>query len=250
MDKVSIIIPYYKKKKYIQLTLNSILKQSYKNFEVFIVFDEETKENLSFINKLSKRDKRIKIIVNKKNLGAGFSRNKAIEKSRGKFIAFIDADDIWKKKKLELQLKFMQRNNIKISHTSYEIIDENNFKLGSRIAKTFYNHKELLESCDVGLSTVILKKNILGKTLRFPPLKTKEDFVLWLNILLKGYKICGFNKILSQWRSGKSSLSSSTYQKLIDGFRVYNIYMKFNFFVSLYFLIILSLNFLYKRFND
>ena len=144
----------------------------------------------------------------------------------------------------------MQRNNIKISHTSYEIIDEKNFKLGSRIARTFYNHQELLQSCDVGLSTVILKKNILGKTLRFPPLKTKEDFVLWLNILLKGYKIYGFNKILSQWRSDKSSLSSSIYQKLIDGFRVYNIYMKFNFFVSLYFLIILSLNFLYKRFND
>ena len=94
MSQVSVIIPYYQKKKYILRTLRSVITQSYRNLEIIIVFDEESKRNLEFINKLVKLDNRIKLIINKKNFGAGYSRNIAIKKSKGKFIAFIDADDL------------------------------------------------------------------------------------------------------------------------------------------------------------
>ena len=104
-----------------------------------------------------------------------------------------------------------------------------------------------MKSCDIGTSTVILKKDIFSEDIKFPSIKTKEDFVLWLRILKTNTKIYGLNNNLMMWRKSNSSLSSSTIQKLLDGFRVYNKYMKFNFVKSIYYLICLSLNFLIKK---
>ena len=120
-------------------------------------------------------------------------------------------------------------------------------KVSNRIARDFNHLKDLLKSCDIGLSSVIVKKDILFNECLFPELKTKEDFVLWLQILKKKILIKSFNKNLMYWRKLNNSLSSSTFQKLKDGFRVYNIYMKFNFLKSIYFLICLSINFILKK---
>ena len=94
MSKASIIIPYFKKKKYFKKTINSVLKQSYKNFEIIIIYDDDDKTDISFIKDIKNLDKRIKLIINNKNIGAGYSRNKGINKSSGKYICFIDADDV------------------------------------------------------------------------------------------------------------------------------------------------------------
>ena len=246
MDLVSIIIPYYKKREYIADTLKSVLKQTYKYFEIIIIYDDEEKEDLKFIKKLASIDKRIILMINKKSIGAGLSRNKAIKKSKGSYISFIDADDLWKINKLELQIKFMKKNNFLISHTNYKIINKQNKILYSRVARNFNNINELLKSCDIGLSSVLVKKEILIGNCLFARLKTKEDFVLWLNILKKNIKIVSFKKNLMYWRKLDNSLSSSILQKLFDGFSVYNKYMKFNWIKSLYFLFHLSLNYLRK----
>ena len=250
MKLVSVIIPYYKKKKYILSSIKSVINQTYKKLEIIIIFDESNTDNLKFIYEISKIDKRIKIIVNKKNLGASISRNIAIKKSKGKYLAFIDSDDLWHKEKIEKQLKFLEDNKVQICHTSYEIINRNNKILGNRYARDFFNIKDIITSCDIGLSTVLLKKSILNKKLQFPKLKTKEDFVLWLKILSAGNKIYAIKKKLAKWRKLDTSLSSSLYQKLIDGFRVYYTYMNYNFLSSSYYLLCLSLNYLKKRFND
>tara|TARA_Y100000816_G_C26071892_1_gene563905 strand:- start:582 stop:1322 length:741 start_codon:yes stop_codon:yes gene_type:complete len=246
MDLVSIIIPYYKKREYIADTLKSVLKQTYKYFEIIIIYDDEEKEDLKFIKKLASIDKRIILMINKKSIGAGLSRNKAIKKSKGSYISFIDADDLWKINKLELQIKFMKKNNFLISHTNYKIINKQNKILYSRVARNFNNINELLKSCDIGLSSVLVKKEILTGNCLFARLKTKEDFVLWLNILKKNIKIVSLKKNLMYWRKLDNSLSSSILQKLFDGFSVYNKYMKFNWIKSLYFLFHLSLNYLRK----
>ena len=119
MILVSVIIPYFKKKNFIKKTINSIKKQTYKNLEVIIIYDDENYSDLKFIKKLKKLDRRIKIIINKKSQGAGRSRNIGMSIAKGKFIAFLDADDLWKKNKIELQLEYMIRNNFEISHTNY-----------------------------------------------------------------------------------------------------------------------------------
>ena len=108
-DLISIIIPYYKKKKYISGTINSVLNQSYRQFEILIIYDDENLSDLNYLEKLFKSEEKIKIIKNPKTIGAGLSRNKGIQNSKGKYIAFIDADDIWNKNKLENQINFMKK---------------------------------------------------------------------------------------------------------------------------------------------
>ena len=109
------------------------------------------------------------------------------------------------------------------------------------------DYKKLLFSCDIGLSTVMLKKKIISKDCRFPNLKTKEDFLLWLLILKKNIKIGGLDKNLTIWRKLNSSLSSSIFQRLKDGFTLYNKYMKYNILKSFLFLLLLSINSFKKK---
>ena len=246
MQLASIIIPYYKKKNYIYKSINSALNQSYKNFEIILIYDDQDKEDLVFLKKKYGKNKKIRIIDNKKNIGAGMSRNIGIEVSKGRYIAFLDADDEWKKNKLKEQINFMLKNKILISHTSYNVQNKKGLNIKSRKARNFFETNDLLKSCDIGLSTVVMEKKIYGKKCKFSNLKTKEDFIFWLKILNKGYKIYGLNKSLTIWKKTENSLSSSTYQKLKDGFKVYYDYMNFNFFKSLFYLTYLSLNYLRK----
>ena len=245
MSLVSVIIPYYRKKQYISRTLKSVINQSYKKLEIIIIYDDDNKEDLKFIKQITLKDKRIKLLVNKKNLGAGLSRNKGIKKSRGEYIAFLDADDLWLKDKIKYQVKFMKLREIIFSHTSYSIINNQNMIISKRNAKNFLRLKDLIKSCDIGLSTVMIKKSHL-KTNKFPNLKKKEDFVLWLKLLSKNVKIYGIDQNLVLWNKIENSLSSSSIQKILDGFKVYNYYMKFNFLKSFYYLLLLSLNYLKK----
>ena len=247
MDLISVIIPYYKKKKYIINSIKSVLNQTYKNLEIIIIYDDENKNDLNFIQKIKKKDKRIFIIQNLKTMGAGESRNIGINNSKGKYIAFLDADDTWQNDKLDKQINFMKSNNYEITHTSYSIVDESQKIIGKRIARNFFRLNELLKSCDIGTSTVMIKKNLINENIKFASLKTKEDYVLWLKLLEKNSKIYGLNETLTFWTKSSSSLSSSTFQKLIDGFRVYYKYMNFNYAKSIYYLLCLSINFLLKK---
>ena len=246
MNLVSIIIPYFKKKDYILDAINSILNQTYQNFEIIIVYDDIDKSELSLIYKIQKVDKRIKVLINKKNLGAGLSRNYAIKNSNGKYIAFLDADDIWNVEKLKKQVNIMEQKNLSITHTSYKILDKNNNHANIRLAKNL-DYKKLLKSCDVGLSTVMIKKDLFSKKNKFSNLKTKEDYVLWLLLTKGGYIFYPIKEILTSWRISQNSLSSHILRKLIDGFNVYYKYMKFSFIKSIFLLIQLSLNYLWKK---
>ena len=243
MDLVSVIIPYFKKRNFVKEALISVINQSYKNLEVLIIYDDTNLNDFEFLQKLVKLDNRIKIIKNEKKLGAGVSRNIGIERSNGNYIAFLDADDTWSPDKLKSQISFMKQNKYKISHTSYYIIDDKKKIIGQRKARNLLSINDVLKSCDIGLSTVVLEKKIIvSNKIRFPKLVTKEDFVFWLMLFKKNYKFYGLDKYLTNWTDLKNSLSSSTVQKLVDGFRVYNRYMSFNVFKSLYYLLCLSLN--------
>ena len=215
--------------------------------EIIIIYDDENQNDLDFIQEIKKKDKRIFIIKNLKTMGAGDSRNIGINNSKGQYIAFLDADDTWQNDKLNKQINFMKSNNYEITHTSYSIVDESQRIIGKRIARNFFRLNELLKSCDIGTSTVIIKKDLINDNVKFASLKTKEDYVLWLKLLEKNAKIYGLDEILTFWTKSRSSLSSSTFQKLIDGFRVYYKYMNFNYFKSVYCLIRLGINFLLKR---
>ena len=243
---VSIIIPYYKKIKYFKKTYLSVLNQNFKNFEIIIIYDDENLSDLTKLKKIIKKKKNVKIIINKKNLGAGQSRNKGIAVAKGDFLAFIDSDDVWKKNKLKQQIKFMKKNNYFLTHTSYNIINNQNNILSKRRAATKLNYKNLLESCDIGLSTVMINKKKIKK-IKFGYTKTKEDYSLWLK-LTKNIPFYGLNKNLTYWTKSNNSLSSSTFQKLIDAFRIYYFQEKFGIMSSIIRTFLLSLNFINKSY--
>ena len=245
---ISIIITYYKKKQFINQTIQSILNQSYKNFELIFVYDDNDKDDLKYIKKVLYNIKRKKIIINNRNLGVAKSRNLAIKRSKGTYIAFIDSDDLWKKNKLLNQLNFMQKNGFHFSFTSYGIINEQNKIIGKREVFIDANYKDLFNSNFIGLNTVMVHKKIFSK-LVFPPLKTQEDYALWLKLLRQGFKLKYLNQNLSFWRKSKNSLSSNVFQKLSDAFKLYYIYEKKNFIFSIYSVIVLSYNKLIKSFN-
>ena len=246
-DLVSVIIPFYKNTYLLNRAIKSVKSQKYKKYELIIINDNNNKNNIEYLKKLKKNNKKIKIIFNKKNLGAGYSRNKGIKISKGEFIAFLDSDDVWKKSKLYEQLKFMKKNNYNASHTSYAISDLKNKHLSTRNAKNL-TYQDLLNSCDIGLSTVIVNSKLIKSQKRpFPNLITKEDFVLWLKISKKKTIFFGLNKVLSSWTDTPDSLSKSIFQKIKDAIKVYYKYEDMNLIKSVYFTLKLSINYILKK---
>ena len=245
-NKVSIIIPFYKNITLLKKTLSSVYKQDYTDYEIIIINDNNTQENKSFLKKLNKNKNKIKIIYNKKNLGAGFSRNKGIKAALGQYIAFLDSDDTWKKNKLSYQLRFMKRKGYLASHTSYNQVNLRGEIISKRKAIDL-NYRELLNSCNIGLSTVILNKDILKFTNNFPKLKTKEDYVLWLKLSKKGIIFHSIDKYLTNWTNVSNSLSESSFQKIKDAYLVYYKYLNFSILTSILKTLILSINYIKKK---
>ena len=246
MSLVSVIIPYFKKKKFIEKTLNSVLNQTYQNFEIILIYDDENKNDLKFIDSLVNKNPKIKIIENIKNLGAGLSRNIGIKNSSGSIIAFLDSDDYWMPDKLDKQINFMRKNNYKFTYCNYKKINnDKEIPVFSKKKKVSFN--DLLTDCNIGLSTVLLDKTIINENL-FPPLKTKEDYTAWLKLTKNNLDAYNFPEYLVVWNYSEKSLSSNLKQKFIDGFKVYHYYMNFNIIKSLYYLFLLTINSIKRKF--
>jgi teichuronic acid biosynthesis glycosyltransferase TuaG len=246
-NRVSIIIPYYRKRKYFKETIKSILNQTYKNYEVVVIYDDICFNELAFVKDVLKKIKIKKLIINNKNYGAGISRNKGIMQASGKYVAFCDADDTWKKKKLNTQINFMLKNKLMISHTNYFVINEKSKVIGKFNIKNKLSYNDLLKSCDIGLSTVIARKKLLQNN-KFNTLKTKEDYFLWLKIVKKIKFIYGINQQLTSWRKNKNSLSSPVIQKFLDSYRLYRLHLNNNLIFSILFSFRLVFYAIRKRF--
>ena len=233
-------MPYFKKKSFFKEAYYSALNQGVKNLEIIIIYDDEDHSDISYIRKIINNRNNTNLIINKKNFGAGISRNLGIKKAKGKYIAFLDCDDIWKKNKLKYQLNFMKNNNLDISYTSYSVIDKFGDELYEVNVKNEMTYKDFLKSCDIGLTTVVMKKSIFDN-FKFNKIKTKEDYLLWLQLSNSNYKFIGIKKILSLWRVNKNSLSNNIIQKVSDSFRIYYQFEKQNFLKTIFSIIVLSL---------
>lgn len=242
--KVSVIIPFFDNINLLKKAVSSVLNQNFNNLEIIIINDNPLNRNIK--KNINFKKKNILILKNKKNKGAGYSRNKGILKAKGEYIAFLDSDDIWRKKKLSYQIRIMEKFGYAASHTSYNIKNINGKIVNVRHART-QDYKSLTRSCDVGLSTVIVRKKYLKDIKNpFPLLKTKEDYVCWLRLAKKNITFHGIDKILTDWLDRPESLSKSIIQKLSDAIKVYYLYEKKNLFNSILSTIVLSINYLKK----
>ena len=247
MDLVSVIIPYFRKKDTILESINSILKQTYKNFEIIIVYDDENKSDLNYIKEFKNIDNRISVIQNKENKGAGESRNIGIVNSKGKFIAFLDSDDYWKKNKLKIQLKKLNKTKADILFTAFKAINEKKKVLYSVKPPIVITYKNLIRSCPVCCSSVLIKKKCLNK-IRFLNYRTKEDYDLWLRLSKKGFKIISINNFLTFYTVRSSTLSSLHLNKVQNAYYIYSNSLKFGFFYSLFAVLRLYFNAFKKKY--
>lgn len=229
MEKVSIILPVYNSEKYIEETIKSVLNQTYTNWELIIVDDCSKDNSLKIVEQL--KTEQFRIIKNKENSGVALSRNKAIEKAQGKYIAFIDSDDLWEKEKLEKQLKFMEERNIVFSFSSYKRIKENGNIITKVNVPNKIDYKELLKNTIILTSTVIIDTEKISKDLiKMPKLKLSEDTAMFLNILRNGYTAYGLEEYLIKYRVRKKSLSSNKLKSMHSLWKVYKNQEKLNFF--------------------
>lgn len=203
---VSIIIPAYNVEKYIIDTLDSVKKQVFTDWECIIVDDCSTDDTMAVIQNYVREDKRFAYIRLDKNSGAAIARNTAINCATGKYLAFLDGDDVWEEHKLDKQIQFMEENGYSFTCTDYGKIDELGHVM-DKVVKTqkIYDYKKLLKNCP-GNSTVIYDCKKIGK-IYADDIKRRNDFVMWLKVIKKTNYAYGLNEILSYHRERSDSIS-------------------------------------------
>lgn len=206
-ELVSIITPTYNCGRFIEETIKSVLEQTYENWELLITDDCSTDDTEKIVSRY--KEDRIKYFKLSENAGAAIARNNAMARAQGKYMAFLDSDDLWDKEKLEKQIKFMKENDYVFTCTAYEQIDEDGKSLNKKVLpRKKVNYNGILLNCPVGNSTVMYDVSRLGK-FEVPNIRKRNDDALWLKMLKREKYIYGMNDILMKYRIRKNSISSN-----------------------------------------
>lgn len=247
-EMVSVITPTYNSEKFLEDTIKSVLNQTYKNFEMIIVDDCSSDNTLVIAKNYSDNDKRVKFYKLEENSGAAVARNKAIELAKGKYIAFLDSDDLWDSTKLEKQLRFMNAGNIGFSFTSYRFISESGVLLDKEVKIPIsMNYKQLLKNTAIGCLTVIVDRNLVGD-FRMPLVRAGQDTATWLSILRNGNNAYGYNETLASYRRVGGSISSNKLKALRRTWNTYRNIEKLSLISSYYYFSMYVFNAIKRRF--
>jgi teichuronic acid biosynthesis glycosyltransferase TuaG len=233
---ISIITPSYNSSKFISQTIESVLSQTYENWEMIIVDDMSPDNSNEIIEEFIEKDSRIKVIKLEKNSGPAVARNRAIKEANGRYIAFLDADDLWMPEKLEKQIKFMNENNLSFTYSSYKLIDEDNNDLGEFITKETISYNSMLKTCSVGCLTAIYDTEKLGKVF-MPNILKRQDYGTWLKILKNIKTTKGIIEPLATYRILKNSVSSNKIKASMYQWKIYREVEKLSLFKSIYYFV-------------
>lgn len=235
--KISIVTATYNSWPYIKETYDSIVNQSYKDWELHVTDDCSSDYTYQYLTQLADRDCRIIIHRNEINSGAAVARNKSLSQCSGDYIAFIDSDDLWKPEKLENQLNFMINNQLDFSFTGYEIIDESGKSLNKYVdinqTQPIGYEDMLKKKATLGCSTVMLRRLAFSE-LSMPNLRTGQDYALWLKLLKTGIRAVPYNKSLMKYRIVSSSISRNKYRKAKRQWQIYRELENLSFVKSVY----------------
>lgn len=204
-------MPLYNSSKFLKESINSVINQTYNNWELLIVDDGSTDESYEIATEYQKNDNRIRVYKLKKNYGAATARNLAIEKASGRFFSFLDADDLWDKDKLEKQLSFMLDNNYYFTCASYRVISEDGMHLSKEVKMlekvnyTEFLSNNLLQTVGIMIDTSKVSKELII----MPNVKRRQDAATWLQILDAGIDCYGCKRVLCSYRRVSNSLSSN-----------------------------------------
>ena len=221
---ISIVMPVHNAEKYVLQSVASVKRQSYKNWELIMVEDASTDSTPEILEGLAGSDKRIKLIKNEGEHGASFARNLGVKAATGRYLAYLDADDIWSRHKLEEQLAFMQEKRAAFTFTAYEFGDADCKGTGKvvRVPEKL-DYKKALSRTVIFTSTVMFDLERIDRELIYMPHIKSEDTASWWKILKSGVTAYGLNKVYVIYRISGNSLSSDKVEALR---RIWNLYRK------------------------
>lgn len=235
--KVSIITPTYNSEKFIVNAINSVINQSYINWEYLIIDDCSNDDTVLLISEFVNKDNRIKLIQQSVNQGAAVARNEGIKRADGKYIAFLDSDDYWHVDKLRIQVEAMEKENLNFTFTDYYIKYENKndeLRFNSPLKNVYY--KDIIKFNYIACSTVIFNQEALGKSY-MPNIRNRQDWGLWINLVQKNQRAVNINQYLMYYTVRKDSISSNKFKMIKYHWYIYKSYLKFNYVKALNYLI-------------
>ena len=244
---VSIITPSYNSAKFIKQCIESVIVQTYTNWEMLIVDDCSRDDSREIITSLADKNKKIKKIFLDNNVGAAEARNVAIRQAKGKYIAFLDSDDLWESQKLEKQISFMEAEDIVFSFSTYQPISEDGSKLHSIInAPKIVTYSSYLKNTIIGCLTVVIDREIAGD-FEMPNISSSHDMALWLLIMKRGFDAYGLDENLARYRIVSASNTSSKWRAAKDVWKIYREVEKLSFLYSGWCFLNYAFNALVKR---
>ena len=230
---VSIVMPLYDDQRFIDQAIESVLSQSYEYFELLIVDDKSTDNSVAIVKKYMNEDKRIKLFLLDANSGPVIARNRAIKEAKGRYIAFLDSDDVWLPDKLYRQIEFLDENHLVLTYSAYETMDENAHYINTRKCLSPVGYKDMLKSNRIGNLTGIYDVEFFGKV--YMQDVGHEDYVMWLHLLKQITSTYGIEEILARYRISSNSLSSNKIKALVWQWHIYRKIEKLNFLQSFYY---------------
>lgn len=233
MPLVSIIMPTFNSERFLKETIESVISQTYTNWELLITDDGSNDSTSAIINDFELKDIRIKHFKLNENSGAAVARNNSISKSKGRFIAFCDSDDTWNVDKLEKQIDFMLSNDIHFSYSYYNVIDESSNFLSKIETRDRVMYNDLLITCDIGCLTAVYDVEFFGKVYMYE-IRKRQDYTLWLKLLKRTKYAYAYKESLANYRYRKGSISSNKIKAIVYVFKVFYKIENFSFLVSLY----------------
>lgn len=223
-ELISIIVPVYNVEKYILETIDSVKRQTYTNWELLLVEDGSKDKTVEVIEQYLQEtgEQRVKLIRLPQNVGAAGARNHGMELARGRYVAYLDADDLWRPEKLEHEIAFMREKDCAFAFTGYEFADENGVGLGKIVhVPEQLDYEEALGNTTIFTSTVMFDTAKIEKDMLMMPKVKSEDTALWWQILRQGYTAYGLDENLVNYRRAGKSLSSNKLEAIRRIWKLY-----------------------------
>lgn len=219
---VSIIVPAYNSAGHIYETIASVLTQTMEDLEVLIVDDASTDETPSIVRSFSKRDERVILLVQSENRGVAAARNRALSMARGRYVAYLDSDDLWMPEKLERQIAFLCEIGEGACFTSYETVEEDGTHRNFVHVPGRIGYRQFLKNTVTCSHTLLFDTEIVDRSLLvMPDIRKGQDFATWLQVMKAGHDLFGLDEVLAKYRKSPGSLSSNKFAAVR---RTWNIY--------------------------
>ncbi|XDD51563.1 glycosyltransferase family 2 protein [Leptospira sp. WS92.C1] len=232
-DKVSIIMPVYNSEKFISESVQSVLNQTHTDWELILIDDLSKDQSKNLMKEFAKSDKRINAFFKKTNSGSADTRNHGIQNATGRYIAFLDSDDLWDSSFLKEQIQLMKDTNAAFSFSAFRVIDENSNPIlkPQWIDKERIDYKDSLFYNRIGLLTAMYDAQSIGKMYFDVSLKSlRDDYALWLDILKKTPFAVGNKKVQASYRVRKGAVTANKKKLILPHYRMLRHREKVSFF--------------------